>query len=262
LASILLAATPLPFFHRLFGDHYDLIIPFGGTMKKKMSINVFLLLFLLGLSTLSNAAPISIGGPVSMLGDGVNSRWVNTSYSPHNVDAAISALSLNPGNAGYVSEVNDVVLDIDFADSNYPGRVAGFNPDPLTPDNNFAVRYSGYINIAASDNYTFNAFTDDGFRLTIGGEMISQYYGDRSPGNTTTTIYLDAGFYTFEMIGWEQGGVFVNELSWRDSSTESWSLVTSDVLFTGVPSTPVPEPSTIFLLSSGLVGFLIRRKKK
>lgn len=230
--------------------------------SKNVVANLLLLLFLLSLSSIASAAPISVGGPLSISGNGVNSNWVNTSFSPHNVESAISALALNPGNSGYISEVNQVVTRIDFADSNYQGYVAGYVADPMTPDDSFAVRYSGYINIGATDTYTFNAYTDDGFRLNIGGEMVGQYNADRSPGSSVFSVNLAAGLYAFEMIGWEQGGVFVNELSWHNSNATSWSLVSSNVLFTDIPSTPVPEPATLFLLTSGLLGFFGFKKKK
>lgn len=231
-------------------------------MKK---IVVFLLAGMFILATgIANAVPVSVGDAISGSGDGLNSRWVNTSYRPHNVDSAIASLALDSTDTRYIGEINQVVSAIDFTDNyNNDGLVKGYELDPLTPDNSFAVGYYGFLNITTSDTYSFNAYTDDGFRLTIGGEMISQHYGDRAPGSTPASIFLDAGFYDFTMIGWEQGGQFVNELTWHDSSSSRWALLDSENLFTTNPAAPVPEPATMFLLATGLIGLAgLKRRKK
>ena len=230
-------------------------------MKKLFLAVLSIVGYIAFFGSVASAVPVAIGGPLSGPGDGLNSRWVNTNYAPHNVDQAIGALGLNSGDTGYVSEVNQVVSAIDFSDRNLNGWVSGYTYDPMSPDDNFAVGYSGYINITQSDTYTFRSYTDDGFRLSIGGEMTFQYYGDRAPGTSTTSLFLDAGLYDFTFIGWEQGGAFVNELTWHDSSTTTWSLVDSENLFTSY-NNPVPEPGTILLFSTGLMGLIFYRRKK
>ena len=106
------------------------------------------------LSSVVYATPIGVGGPIDGPGDGLNARWIDTKWAPQNADNALSALSLGSGDAGYVAEVNQVVSAIDFADSNLQGSVAGYTTDPLSPDNSFAVGYTGYINIATADLYS------------------------------------------------------------------------------------------------------------
>jgi len=217
-------------------------------MFKKLSLSLLLVSsFVICISV--QAAPIAIGPTVSGPGDGLNARWVNSPFAPHNVAGALNAL------ASGGLEVNQVVPYIDHADGNYYGqKVAGYLPDPLTPDDNFAVSFTGFINITTADTYTFNAFTDDGFRLNIGGETVGIFDGDRAPGSSTFSVLLSPGLYSFEFIGWEQGGAYVDELTWHNSSTSTFTRVDSDNLFT---SSPVSEPSTFALLSLGLMVIII-----
>jgi len=222
---------------------------------KKLSLFLCLLV-LIFCSAQAFAVPIPIGGPVLGPGDGLNSKWVNTLggiYRPDYVSEAIDALSWDSSNPGYVGEVNQVVNAINFNDSS----------QLLYPDDDFAVRYYGFINISESNKgyYDFRTLHDDGFRLNIGGETISIYDGNTAPRDTFSynIDFTTAGLYAFEFIGWEQGGQFENHLYWREYGTSSWSFITSEVLFT---YNPIPEPATMLLLGSGLAGLAGFRRKK
>ena len=107
-----------------------------------------------------------------------------------------------------------------------------------------------------SGNYTFRSFTDDGFRLTIGGEVVSLFNSDRSPGETTTSVFLNEGLYHFEFIGWEQGGQFVNELAWIKPGEVEFTQPgdrTNLVFFTTQGDASVPEPMMLSLFLIGLI---------
>ena len=223
-------------------------------IQRKMLLGI--VLFFLLLSELA-ATPTPIGPAINGDGDGLKMRWVNTDFSPHSIANTLQALSLKPGDAGYVGEVNGVTKVIDFEDGNYGDLFRDTDQAvPLGSDDNFAVLYKGFLNITASGNYTFRSFTDDGFRLSIGGDVVSQFDGDRGPGETSATVTLTEGLYSFEFIGWEQGGQFVNELAWIKLGEVEFSLLgdrNSPVFFTTQGDVPVSLPSVLSLLLIGLI---------
>ncbi len=223
-------------------------------IQRKMLLGI--VLFFLLLSDLA-ATPTPIGPAINGDGDGLKMRWVNTDFSPHSIANTLQALNLKPGDTGYVSEVNGVTKVVDFEDGNYGDLFRDTDQAvPLGSDDNFAVLYKGFLNITTSGNYTFRSFTDDGFRLSIGGDVVSQFDGDRGPDETSTTVSLAEGLYSFEFIGWEQGGQFVNELAWIKPGEAEFSLIgdrSNLVFFTTSSDVPVSLPPLLSLFLIGLI---------
>lgn len=177
---------------------------------------------------------------------------------------AENALSLSTGEPGYIDKINYVIPYIDMGDNNpahycswgCDGKIPGYIPVPY--DDTFAGRIFGYLNITTEENYTFNVMIDDGFRLTIGGDVISFFDGLTSITDVNRTIHLTPGLYEFEMVTYENEGGFWNELTWKTPTT-SYALIPQDVFFTHVAS--VPEASTLLLFGSGLAGIIALRRK-
>jgi hypothetical protein len=74
------------------------------------------------------------------------------------------------------------------------GTVSGFSLSIRPANNNFAVLYTGYIDVPAEDVYQFDVRCDDGARLYIGGQLVVDNNGLKSvPVTKSGNIALKAG---------------------------------------------------------------------
>ena len=106
----------------------------------------------------------------------------------------------------------DPQIDFDWGD---PG-----SPEPSVGDDNFSVRWSGQVEAAFTETYTFYARTDDGVRLWVEGLQLVDNWVDRSATENRGTIDLVAGqFYSVVMEYYENGGGAVAELRWSSPHT-------------------------------------------
>ncbi len=122
----------------------------------------------------------------------------------------INILTSQPGLKYDYYEVDDAtgLADVDFATlhSNYNGVAA--EPDlsgvPHREDN-FFVRYKGYIAVPETGVYTFRLGSDDGSRLLVGGELLIDHDGLHPYTLKTGAVALEAGFHFFEVHFFEKG---------------------------------------------------------
>jgi len=106
----------------------------------------------------------------------------------------------------------DPKIDFDWGD---PG-----GPDPAVGDDNFSVRWTGQVEAAFTETYTFYARTDDGVRLYVDGQLLVDSWVDRSPTEDFGKIDLIAGnTYSLVMEYYENGGGAVAQLSWSSPRT-------------------------------------------
>lgn len=93
-------------------------------------------------------------------------------------------------------------------------------PDPAVGADNFSVRWTGEVEAAFTETYTFYTNSDDGVRLWIGGKQLVNNWTDHAATENRGTIDLVAGkTYSLLMEMYENGGSAVAQLYWSSLST-------------------------------------------
>lgn len=132
--------------------------------------------------------------------------------------------------------------------------------------------FDGFIEIDASFDtdpadsdidVNFAIASDDGFQLFIGGQLVTQFFGNRAFGvSSGLAEFESAGLYSFTLNYWENGGVTGIEAyssipGGPDSGAPAGTvgIIPTAVLFR------VSEPATILLLALGAAGLCVRRRR-
>jgi hypothetical protein len=119
-----------------------------------------------------------------------------------------------PSEPFQVFVATEIVPEIDFNWGD-PG-----SPNPLVNDNNFACRFTGEVEAAFTENYTFAVTTDDGQRLWVDGQPIIDMWVEQGMVEHRGTIDLVAGQrYSIELWMYENQGGAGCELRWLSPST-------------------------------------------
>jgi len=94
------------------------------------------------------------------------------------------------------------------------------NPDPAVGDDNFSARWTGEVEVAFTETYTFYATGDDGIRLWVDGQQLVDGWVDQGATEYRGTIDLVAGqTYSLIMEYYENTGGTTAELRWSSPST-------------------------------------------
>ncbi|MGB2862292.1 MAG: PA14 domain-containing protein [Sedimentisphaerales bacterium] len=93
-------------------------------------------------------------------------------------------------------------------------------PDPAVGDDSFSCRWTGEVEAAYTETYTFYAAADDGVRLWVDGVQLVNAWVDQGTTEYSGTIDLIAGnSYSIIMEQYENGGGATAYLRWSSPST-------------------------------------------
>ncbi len=168
---------------------------------------------------------------------------VHDAKSTGTIQNLTNAISLLNGTA-VRNEATAITPVVNFYDTDGGGGGANFNNDLDFPndsaadDNDFAIRATGTIVIPNAGTWTFGVNSDDGSRLTIGGQTVINDNTLHAPRDTFGQVSLSAGEHDVELIFFERGGGAEVELfaasGARNSFSSAFELV-GDVANGGLP---------------------------
>ena len=114
-------------------------------------------------------------------------------------------------------DLNTLVLTRTDSQINFSWGAA---PDPALPEDGFSVRWSGEVEAAFTETYTFYTNSDDGVRLWIDGIQLVNNWTDHGNTENSGNMDLVAGqVYSVQMEHYDATGGAVAELRWSSSRT-------------------------------------------
>ena len=192
--------------------------------------------------------------------------WITVNYAKHNKLVPIQfQLDTNPppptppptlplGSGLKGDYYNSVDLTGAIAISRIDPTVSfdwGSEPGPGVGTDRFSVRWTGQVQPAYSETYTFYTTSDDGVRLWVNGTPLINNWTDHAPTEDAGTITLTAGQrYDIRMEFYERSGGAVARLSWS-SPSQVKQIIPASRLYPSAASTPQNSPLVLDDFESG-----------
>lgn len=155
-----------------------------------------------------NEPPLTVkiaNGKTAGSGSGLLGEIFETDLLINDLDD-LDNLVINPPTATFTS------TSLDYSTADTLAEFLGNDASTLSADigNNtmetIGFRFTGFVKLDAGQ-HDFTVTSDDGFRLNIGGENVSEFYSIRGAAPSTSTFNAPSdGFYSFELLYWERTG--------------------------------------------------------
>ncbi len=123
------------------------------------------------------------------------------------------------------------------------------SPQPNVNEDEFAVKWSGFINVEESADYTFYTEVDDGVRFYLNEEMLIESW--QSQGATeydSAPIRLEPGLHEFLLEYYEGGGPGAIKLRWSADHINK-KIIPAEIFQTG--SDRDPGDGAVYLINGG-----------
>jgi len=120
------------------------------------------------------------------------------------------------------------------------------SPDPLLDTDYFSVRWTGEVEAAYTETYTFYTLSDDGVRLWVDGQLLVDDWNDHGPTENRGSIDLVAGnTYSIVMEYFENAGGATAQLRWSSPSTPKALIPQAALLLPVKAGSPHPPNGAV-----------------
>ena len=122
---------------------------------------------------------------------------------------------------------------------------------PARPSNdNFAIRFRGYINITTAGAYTFFTASDDGSKLYIDDAQVVDNDGLHGMVEQSGTVSLSAGMHSIEVAFFEQAGGENLTVSYQGPSILKQAIPNSVLFASATAISVTPSVSTTYTVTA------------
>ena len=181
---------------------------------------------------------------------GLNGEIYDTNSNINNLDDLDNLIANNDPTATYSA------TSLNYANSTTIGGFLGSDADSLSTNirgNNMdrvGFKLTGYIKLSEG-SHDFSVMSDDGFRLTINGTNVTEFFADRAA--ETSTGDFDApvdGYYSFELVYFENTG---GQRLRVTSSAVDGDVLGSNILYDTIPGLSYTENDVAAAITDDLV---------
>ncbi len=162
-----------------------------------------------------------------MNGDGLDDLVVGAPYTNLSEPYGINARY-------YHSQDDDKFADLVLEQREYMINYNWNNqaPQPGVNDDDFAVRWDGYLYIEEAGDYTFYLQHDDGGRFYLNEELLIDVWEYNEDEDSTDPIHLEPGYYPFLIETYDTGGPARLQFRWSSETFEKYAVPTESFRYT------------------------------
>jgi len=120
--------------------------------------------------------------------------------------------------------------------------------NPFGPSEDFAARYTGWLDLPQAGAWQFATISDDGSVLLIDGKQITAWPGGHGAeagarGEYHGTAQLTAGRHRLDYRVVQGGGGFCAAVAWKPPGAKDWAMIPASA-FAGITRWNIKDPST------------------